>query len=578
VGAADEKANIEQGASVTDVERRVREGFEASVKIDLDPSESIDGACLQHLCREAWRGGASNSLIISGGKICGDLHLDRLRTDGALELRGVDLERLWLTRSSFGVVVLSGCHLKRIEAAGLQTAQSLDLNRYSGSKRCFVCEERVRLVVADIGGDLNCEHGRFSRSQRDRERGRSALIFDAASVGGDVILRDSVADGWVSASRVRVGGGFKCTRAKLRNDQGGALNLKNARVEQGGGFDVGEANGAIDLSGATFGGAVKVSGVTIRGDLLLGGVTAGDVTIDRVKLERWEPDPQKKHAKERVASEGKAVLSGANLASAQVKDLEVAGVFEAVNTEIAGSLSLCKLTVRGPTIDLTQLDVARTFSACQIRATGDKSETCLVGVRAGTLADGPAAWPSREGQDKLRIDDLSIARLDDKKHLDWRIGWLRANSIWTPQPWQEVSAALRRIGSVEEARRVAFEREKELTRRGGFGVFAGFWRRLIASTIGYGYRPWFAAWWAIGIVLIFWPLYGVKDFDGQAGAPQRESFLYSLDAFVPIDLGYYSAWAPRNALVSAAAGLEAVSGWVLTALLLGALTGLVKKD
>ena len=153
MGAADEKANIEQGASVTDVERRVREGFEASVKIDLDPSESIDGACLQHLCREAWRGGASNSLIISGGKICGDLHLDRLRTDGALELRGVDLERLWLTRSSFGVVVLSGCHLKRIEAAGLQTAQSLDFCFFVSvlfSELSLAGEDRSSFVVFSL--------------------------------------------------------------------------------------------------------------------------------------------------------------------------------------------------------------------------------------------------------------------------------------------------------------------------------------------------------------------------------------------------------------------------------------------
>ncbi len=54
--------------------------------------------------------------------------------------------------------------------------------------------------------------------------------------------------------------------------------------------------------------------------------------------------------------------------------------------------------------------------------------------------------------------------------------------------------------------------------------------------------------------------------------------LYSIDAFIPVDLGYFGTWTPSEAWWTALAAAEAASGWLLGALLVGAVTGLLKKD
>lgn len=54
--------------------------------------------------------------------------------------------------------------------------------------------------------------------------------------------------------------------------------------------------------------------------------------------------------------------------------------------------------------------------------------------------------------------------------------------------------------------------------------------------------------------------------------------MFSLDAFIPIDLNQVGAWVPTGTLFSYLIALETALGWLLAGLLLGAITGILRRD
>lgn len=304
----------------------------------------------------------------------------------------------------------------------------------------------------------------------------------------------------------------------------------------------------------------------------------GELSLDRTTLDRWTPDPNQEDARERKPSDGALRLSAASLGAGQIcGPAKVAADLEAALITIDRDLVLDGVSVGGPNFDLSG---ARIGGSLTVHGVEPMSKTPIVvklqGANVGELHDGPGSWPQRD-VDSHYLDSISIARVREP-NLEWRIPWLKANAIWTPQPWQMLSAALRRDGHDVEARNVAIERENERTRRAGLPPWSKPWRAVLHWTIGYGYRPIYALGWALFIVSICAALYTRADFHSKPGAPESAKFLYSIDAFIPVDLGYFSTWAPNAAWWSALAVLEAALGWLLAALLIGALTGLLKKD
>jgi len=64
----------------------------------------------------------------------------------------------------------------------------------------------------------------------------------------------------------------------------------------------------------------------------------------------------------------------------------------------------------------------------------------------------------------------------------------------------------------------------------------------------------------------------------EAGAPPFRPLMFSIDAFVPIDLNQTGAWVPTGAVVSYLVAVETALGWLLAGLLLGAVTGILRRD
>lgn len=164
-------------------------------------------------------------------------------------------------------------------------------------------------------------------------------------------------------------------------------------------------------------------------------------------------------------------------------------------------------------------------------------------------------------------------------------------------------------------------------------LFNAFWDRVLRFLVGYGYRPWWAFLWALPIVIataiLSQMVWDAGDFapnaapalmsaawqdiaaDGTVANPAAvwsctapstggdypcenmagrdyETFkapLYALDLFVPIiNLGQGDAWAPSTSrgplgrIAHNTQWLIKTIGWVITALVAGAVAGVIRND
>jgi len=119
----------------------------------------------------------------------------------------------------------------------------------------------------------------------------------------------------------------------------------------------------------------------------------------------------------------------------------------------------------------------------------------------------------------------------------------------------------------------------------------GPWRKLLGLTVGYGYRPWLAAFWVgglwvAGVALFTWGPAHTQIMLGLKGGqePKFSPPIYVLDSLLPIvNLHQRDFWLPNAARSWGWLYLDfvlfaAVAGWTLATAVVAALTGLIHKD
>ena len=150
----------------------------------------------------------------------------------------------------------------------------------------FTAAGAVRLPGADITGQLNCRGAELTGHDQDGD----ALVADGIKVGGDVVLdREFTAAGAVRLLGADITGQLNCRGARLtgQNQDGKALDASGMKV----GGDVFlerefTAAGAISLNSAHVGGSVSLRPTTLAG--------AGEVALTAAKVQivghlRWMP-------------------------------------------------------------------------------------------------------------------------------------------------------------------------------------------------------------------------------------------------------------------------------------------------
>ncbi|MGF7235405.1 MAG: hypothetical protein ACQSGP_10685 [Frankia sp.] len=189
-------------------------------------------------------------------------------------------------------------------------------------------------------------------------------------------------------------------------------------------------------------------------------------------------------------------------------------------------------------------------------------------------------------------------------------------TLFHAQPYGHLAAMYRRHGDNASARAVRIAQQQAIDRQIRAGASSATWlrypaRRMLYLTVGYGYRPWRVAWWAAGVMLVMYALLTVAPAGAMipserslsaaanSGALARQAPVaeqcprafpclsragYAADVFLPIvDLDQEASWRPSGrggwgrALV-AYQWFAIASGWVLTTIVIAAVTGVVRRD
>jgi hypothetical protein len=459
-------------------------------------------------------------------------------------------EAIDLTNSHLDVLNLAGSSVKQLKAKGARFGGSLFLDDR------FKTEGGVDLSDVKIDGKLDCKGAELIGTETAK-----ALNAENAEIKGSVDFSDLQAKGGVNLVAARIDGDLLCDRGHFVGKINlPALNLNSAEVKGGVLLRTGfEADGEVNLIAAKIGGNLEFDSAHLIGKGNTLALNADSTNVGGSVYFRSH-----------FQTEGK-IRFGASYAG---------GSFQWSNVD----------SPKRAALDLRYSKVR-------------------------SLLNPADSWP-----DHLDIDGFIYELIDERSHPSDKVqlGWLslQARNKFLPQPYEQLAAVLRKMGHGDDAKKVLIaENESEAKyiplRFNRIGDW--LWFKIIGPRIGYGYRPWNAFIFSLGVISIGWWLFRWGFLQGLLtptsneaygtirgsthqlleSYPKFNAFIYSLETFVPlVKLGLGDHWTPnanrgrslRLGIVTLRTGsllrgylwFHIIAGWVLTTLWVGGLTGLVK--
>ncbi|RJP67990.1 MAG: membrane-associated oxidoreductase [Comamonadaceae bacterium] len=471
---------------------------------------------------------------LAGAFVEGQLDLGGCRIPHNMDLKHCRFTDLLFAQDARvqGLITLQGSYLTQgINADRLQCDGGLSL------RNGFKATGEVRLLGAQIGGNLSCGGGQFE------VKGGDALSFDRAVVKGDVFFNNSFkASGQVRLLGAQISGNMECSSGRFESREGDALSFDRAVVKGDVFFDAGfkafgkvrligaHISGNMECSGAQFevkeGEAISADGAMVEGDVffnggfraigevrLLGALISGNLDCRGGKFEVQEGD---------ALSFDRAVVKGGVFF---INDFKATGKVRLLGAQIGGNLAC-----RGGQFDVKEgdalsVDGATVEGVWHFRGLERPVRVNASHLQVAVLIDAIESWAEGSVLDGLRYGTLGG---DAPTRATARLHWLRKQGAghlgmadggedFRPQPWRQLQRVLRDMGHVEEARQVGIAFEQQLRKAGRIGGTApGTWKlpakgkRAVAHVghglfgllAGYGYRPMRLMGWMVLVWLI----------------------------------------------------------------------------
>jgi len=439
-------------------------------------------------------------------------------------------------------IILSGSHTGEISAGGSRIRGVVWLNNG------FEASAAVNFAGARVGLDIDCRGGsfRYSEVEHDDTLGeRPALFLGASRVDGPIWLAEGFkANGVVDVNHA-VFSSLWCHGGRFTNPGRSALNAAFSSVAglvwlgKRGTWDAMEADGLIQFDNAWIGGAIFASGLRIVG-----------------------------------------------------KSGEPHG-FSATNMSAGGNLILTNLELQnGGTVDLR-------------------------GASVNGLIDDENSWPAPGALavDGFVYKDFYGGPLDARSRLLWvglasgsHPSWLDEPSGFQPQPYQELARVLRERGDDTGATKVLISQAD--ARFSQYGPWGRAWGAFLKYTIAYGHRPMLTVMWSLAVMFLGWAVVA----SAKAASVMRPTYpentppneelhyqalhplLYSLDVFLPfVNMHQERYWWPdgdasgncvifrrsvslRGSVVEYYLWAQIIAGWILSAIFVAGVTGLIRND
>ncbi|MEW2353202.1 hypothetical protein [Spirillospora sp. NPDC029432] len=453
---------------------------------------------------------------LTGARILGALNLGHAQVTVPLALTGCSFDNAphfyWAGMNS---VHLMRCRLPGLIASGTRVDGHLWLE---GSQ----VTGGLLLDGAHIAGILNMSGVQLLNP------GGDALLADRLTVDANVYCDQGfVANGEVRLPGARVGGQLIFRKARLHNPSGAALYASRldvaANVFCDGGFS---AQGAIRLRGARVGGYLSFVGAELSNPEGIA-LNADDLAVET----------------DVYCSDGFNAAGAVSFAGARVTgQLSFRGA--RLNNASGTALSLQRL----------QAEEVLLRPAERMAGVADLSY-----ARINLLRDDRETWPER-----LQLDGLQYETLEPPLPARERLGWIRRDTDgYQPQPYERLAQTYRSLGLDADGRSVLLAKARD--RRKTQGVPRKIIGWLQDGLVGYGYRPFRAASWLMGLLAfgtIVFSLHkpGILNEDDH---PHFNAFFYTLDLLLPIgDLGQERVFAPQG-VYQWIANLIVIAGFIL---------------
>jgi hypothetical protein len=576
------------GASIT-----VADG----VALSLDEAEVQGSVFLDEDEKSQMVFQATGGVWLPGARIKG-----RLQCGGAIENRGAVGDREAIALLLDGAEVAGGVFLIPSRREGSVPSR----------REGFRAVGAVRMIETRITGQLNCECAILESLTLENapleNDDRIALLLDGAQVDGSVYLNGTFqAKGEVRMLGARITGALDCRGATIANKGGSALDLSRAEVAGGVYLDPNRDDQAFRATGE-----VRMEAARIKGPLSCRGATLERAGQDVLVLDKAEVGGV---FLERVTwSKAFEVEWG--------KAFEASGEVRMQEAWITGPLRCrgAKLLNKGG-IALS-LERARIDGSFQFRDVTVRGNVNLRHARAATLEDdlpptrarcggrGGRAW-LRRVRLRLRRPRRPVARLNSKTGGSWagaeglvldgfvheaggggsnwevdaRSEWLQRTTDPEPRAWSQLASVYRTQGRDGDAASTLIAmhndslRRRKLSELGWAGRFRWAGRWILRVTVGHGYRPWYALFWAALVIgafaVVVWT--ASEHFEpakqGVHGHPQP--LLYATDVFLPIVDVFQSDWRATG-WASWVTFVVVLLGWALTTLFVAGFTRIVR--
>jgi hypothetical protein len=491
-------------------------------------------------------------LCLRGARIRGGLDLDLVDTKIALKLEDCLLEDgLSAHQAHLPMLCLVRCRISNTAGPafigdGLQVDGELNLHKTVFT--AAVEAGALRLAGARVGGAVELSGAAIHNTAGP------ALHADRLHTGGTLFLKDKlVAEGVGSAGTVRlvgawIGDALELRGAKLTNTDGPALVADRLHTEGAAVLDQ-----KFTAVGTGTDGAVRLHSAHVGADLMLNRAVFANTSGPGLFADNLHTEGKLSALEMRVVTE-----DAGDLGALRLPDARIGGQLTLRGAKLTNTTGPALLADRLQTTGPAFLDGEFTATGA-----GSHGAVALAGARIGdqlalngaTLRNvtGPAlvadhlqtggnlflsdGFTAEGGGDAdavrlphVRIDGLLVLTNSDINKIAkgaghwWEIdgltyrdvpgliqndterAWLtflkERTSRYAAQPYQQLAAGYRAQGHDSDVRRTLMAQRKEQKKRGGLNRVDKGWAWVTGTFLGYGYQPWRALLWLLGIVVL----------------------------------------------------------------------------
>ncbi|UZX02206.1 hypothetical protein F8G81_05935 [Arthrobacter sp. CDRTa11] len=571
------------------------------------------------LAKATLDGAGGRALNLDAARVTGDVLMDNLTAKGEVRAQNAQLA---------GRLVLENASLKNnFECAALD----LDGAQVAGDVFCrnLSSEGEIRAVGANFGSQFHATGSTFKNLEGP------ALNLDNASLAGSFVVERVRSRGELRAAGAQLGGQIRLSGAKISADNSPAVNFDGADI--GGEVfldDAASIKGEVRFHSAHFRKQISLAGAslvaseygsepiglnmswaTVEGSVFL---TDGFNLDGQMKAFGCDIRGQLNFAGASINNPKKVAvdLDFANISGSVLCNdgFAIDGMMRAHRVRIGGLLSFVDAKIRNP--DGVALRVTNSkIDSLHLANEAFEGRTNLAYAQIGTLVttqDRPVNKPYLPNLLSAQGLELGAFHGFIKEDRDAAASWLDSiprgsKKEFIAQPWRALATVFDSMGQSSEARWLRYQAAIRTTRSSHWRSKPFHW--LYRWLVGYGYRPlrpfiWLGAILVLSFTLAVWhandftptnrEVAKITVLDGSGnptplngstnphvpGYPSFSPYLFAIDTALPaVDTGQAKSWQITNSVLlpMAFAGIKGLS-WLLGALLLAGLTGILKKE